>query len=156
MKIKAIQQFLQDVEWGELDWLIVDSPPGTGDEPLSIAQMIPASNAIIVTTPQQVSVMDSRKAVNFAKKLNLNLLGIVENMSGFVCPHCGKETSLFKEHGGMQAAKELSVPFLGKVPIDPNIVDSGDTGKPFILSHPDSEASKAFEKIVNNITKSVK
>ncbi|MBN2543236.1 Mrp/NBP35 family ATP-binding protein [bacterium] len=151
LKMKAIQQFIQDVEWGELDWLVIDSPPGTGDEPLSVAQLIPASYAIIVTTPQQVSVMDSRKAINFARKLNLKLLGIVENMSGFICPHCGKETNLFKSEGGLQAAEEMNIPFLGKVPIDPEIVESGDSGKPFILAHPDSEASKAFKKIVDKV-----
>jgi len=151
LKMKAIQQFLGDVDWGELDWLIIDSPPGTGDEPLSVAQLIPATGAIVVTTPQEVSLMDSRKAVAFAKSLNLKILGIIENMSGMTCPHCGKEIDLFKEGGGKKVALELGVPFLGKIPIDPQIVISSDEGKPFIGTHPDSEASKAFMKIVESI-----
>lgn len=151
MKMKAIQQFLGDVNWGELDWLIIDSPPGTGDEPLSVAQLIPATAAIIVTTPQEVSLMDSRKAVSFARRLNLKILGIIENMSGMICPHCGKKIDLFKEGGGKRAALELEVPFLGKIPIDPLIVISGDEEKPFIATRLDSEASKAFMNIVKNI-----
>ena len=151
LKMKAIQQFLGDVDWGELDWLIIDSPPGTGDEPLSVAQLIPATGAIVVTTPQEVSLMDSRKAVAFARSLSLNILGIIENMSGMICPHCGKEIDLFKEGGGKKVALELGVPFLGKIPIDPQIVISSDEGKPFIGTHPDSEASKAFMKIVESI-----
>lgn len=153
MKMKAIQQFLGDVDWGELDWIVVDSPPGTGDEPLSVAQLIPATGAIIVTTPQEVSLMDSRKAVAFAVKLNLKIIGIIENMSGMVCPHCGKKINLFKEGGGEKTALELGVPFLGKIPLDPQIVSSGDEGKPFIATQPDSEASKAFMEIVENIMK---
>jgi Mrp family chromosome partitioning ATPase len=151
MKMKAIQQFLGDVEWGELDWLIIDSPPGTGDEPLSVAQLIPATGAVVVTTPQEVSVMDSKKAVAFAQKLNLKVLGIIENMSGMICPHCGDKIDLFKEGGGYKAALELGIPFLGKIPLDPRIVTSGDKGKPFIAEQPDSEASKAFMKIIENI-----
>ena len=151
MKMKAIQQFLGDVDWGELDWLVIDSPPGTGDEPLSVAQLIPATGAVIVTTPQEVSIMDSRKAVAFAQKLNLRVLGIIENMSGMVCPHCGEKIDLFKEGGGKRTAFELGVPFLGKIPLDPQIVNSGDEGKPFIKTEPDSEASQAFMKIVEKI-----
>ena len=153
MKMKAIQQFLGDVDWGNLDWLIIDSPPGTGDEPLSIAQLIPATGAVVVTTPQEVSVMDSRKAVVFALKLNLKVMGIIENMSGMVCPHCGKRIDLFKEGGGYKAALELGVPFLGKIPIDPQIVTSGDEGKPFVATLPESQAGKAFMTIVENIMK---
>ncbi len=153
MKMKAIQQFLGDVDWGELDWLIIDSPPGTGDEPLTVAQLIPATGAVVVTTPQEVAVMDSRKAVVFAMKLNLQVMGIIENMSGMVCPHCGKRIDLFKEGGGYKAALELGVPFLGKLPIDPRIVISGDEGKPFVASQPESEAAKAFMNIVENIMK---
>jgi ATP-binding protein involved in chromosome partitioning len=153
MKMKAIQQFLGDVDWGNLDWLIIDSPPGTGDEPLSIAQLIPATGAVVVTTPQEVSVMDSRKAVVFALKLNLKVMGIIENMSGMICPHCGKRIDLFKEGGGYKAALELGVPFLGKIPIDPQIVTSGDEGKPFVATLPESQAGKAFMNIVENIMK---
>ena len=152
MKMKVIEQFLGDLEWGELDWLICDSPPGTGDEPLTVAQLIPATSAIIVTTPQGVSILDSRKAVSFAQKLNLNVLGIIENMSVLSCPHCGKEIDLFKKGGGEKIARELRIPFLGKIPIDPGIVDSGDIGQPFILNNPDSEAAKAFGEIVAKIT----
>lgn len=151
MKMKAIQQFLSDVDWGELDWLIIDSPPGTGDEPLSVAQLIPATAAVVVTTPQEVSLLDSRKAVAFAQRLNLNILGIIENMSGMICPHCRKKIDIFKEGGGKRAAMELGVPFLGKIPFDPQIVISGDEGKPFIADNPDSEASLAFMDIVEKI-----
>lgn len=151
MKMKAIQQFLGDVIWGELDWLIIDSPPGTGDEPLSVAQLIPATGAVIVTTPQEVSLMDSRKAVNFARKLNLYILGIIENMSGLSCPHCGEKISLFKEGGGYDVALELGIPFLGKIPLNPEIVTLGDEGKSFLNSHPDSTAAQAFQKIVDRI-----
>jgi Mrp family chromosome partitioning ATPase len=151
MKMKVIQQFLGDVEWGDLDWLIIDSPPGTGDEPLSVAQLIPATGAIIVTTPQEVSVLDSRKAVIFAMKLNLKILGIIENMSGLTCPHCGCGIDLFKVGGGELAAADLRVPFLGRIPIDPQIVISGDEGKPFADIRKDSEASRAFGEIVEKI-----
>lgn len=152
MKMKVIQQFLGDVEWGELDWLICDSPPGTGDEPLSIAQLIPATAALIVTTPQDVSILDSRKAVTFAQKLNLKILGIIENMSVLSCPHCGKKIELFKKGGGERVAHELGIPLLGRIPIDPRIVESCDNGKPFMLTQADSEAAKAFAEIVNKVT----
>jgi Mrp family chromosome partitioning ATPase len=155
MKIKAIQQFLGDVIWGELDWLVIDSPPGTGDEPLSVAQLIPATGAVVVTTPQDVSVLDSRRAVAFARKLNLSMVGIVENMSGLTCPHCGGHIDLFKTGGGEQAAAELAVPFLGKIPLAPEIVTLGDAGKSFLDTHPDSEASRAMLAIVDRIVKFV-
>lgn len=151
LKMKVIQQFLEDTAWGDIDWLIVDSPPGTGDEPLSVAQLIPATGAIIVTTPQEVSLLDSRKAVNFARKLNLKILGVIENMSGLICPYCGNEVKLFKEGGGERVSREMGVPFLGRVPIEPEIVESGDSGKPFILSNPECRASKAFATIVEKI-----
>lgn len=151
MKMKAIQQFIGDVEWGELDWLIIDSPPGTGDEPLSVAQLIPATGAVIVTTPQEISLLDSRKAITFARRLNLKIIGIVENMSGLICPHCGQKINLFKEGGGKAAALELGVPFLGRIPIDPEIVALGDEGQPFVSSRPDSKASQAFQRIVDRI-----
>jgi len=151
MKMKAIQQFLGDVEWGELDWLIIDSPPGTGDEPLSVAQLIPATGAIVVTTPQEVSLMDSRKAIAFAHKLNLRIVGIIENMSGMICPHCGKKIDLFKEGGGEKVSLEFGIPFLGRIPLEPQIVNSGDEGKPFVIHQPGSAASKAFADIVEAI-----
>jgi ATP-binding protein involved in chromosome partitioning len=152
LKMGAIQQFLSDVEWGNLDYLIFDLPPGTGDEPLSIAQLIPdITGSIIVTTPQDVALMDSRRAVNFSKKLDIPVIGIIENMSGLKCPHCGKEINLFKTGGGEKAAKELKVSFLGRIPIDPRIVEDSDKGSPFILKHHDSEAGKAFNEIVEKV-----
>jgi ATP-binding protein involved in chromosome partitioning len=151
MKMKVIEQFLGDVEWGDLDWLVIDSPPGTGDEPLSVAQLVPATGAVIVTTPQEVSVLDSRKAVVFAQRLGLKILGIIENMSGLVCPHCGQSIDLFKTGGGERAALEMGVPFLGRIPIDPRIVVSGDEGRPFVAGTGDSDAARAFEAIVDKI-----
>ncbi len=151
LKMKLIQQFLGDVVWGELDWLIIDSPPGTGDEPLSVAQLIPATGAIIVTTPQEVSLMDSRKAVNFARALKLRIYGIIENMSGLKCPHCGKNIDVFKSGGGERTARDLGVPFLGRIPMDPGIVSLADEGKPFITYKPDSTAAEALGRIIDKI-----
>lgn len=152
MKMKAIQQFLEEVEWGNLDFLIIDSPPGTGDEPLSIIQLIKnLDGVIIVTTPQEVALLDSRKAVNFAKKLNAPVMGIVENMSGLTCPHCGKRIDLFKTGGGEKTAMQMGVPFLGRIPIELDIVTSGDEGKPFIREQRDSQASKIFNQMVDQI-----
>jgi len=157
LKIKALKQMLSDVEWGELEYLVIDLPPGTSDEPLSIAQEIPdADGAVVVTTPQEVSLLDVRKSINFAKAVNLPILGVVENMSGLVCPHCGKEIDVFKVGGGEAAAKELGLPFLGRVPLDPRIVVGGDAGKPFVIENPESEATKAFRAIVSNLRKQLK
>ena len=153
LKMKLIQQFLGDVVWGELDWLIIDSPPGTGDEPLSVAQLIPATGAIIITTPQEISLMDSRKAVNFARVLNLRIYGVIENMSGLQCPHCGKNIELFKSGGGEKMATELQVPFLGRIPMEPGIVSLADEGKPFITHAPDSTAAQALGVVINKIIK---
>jgi len=156
MKMGAIRQFLEDVNWGTLDYLIVDLPPGTGDEPLSIAQLIPeADGAIIVTTPQDVALLDSRKSVTFAKALNLPVLGILENMSGLKCPHCGEEIDLFKVGGGKKAAEEMGVPFLGKIPIDVAMVPSGDDGKPIVLSNPESPGAKAFDELAEKVQRTV-
>ena len=155
LKMGAIQQFLGDVRWGELDYLIIDLPPGTGDEPLSIAQLIPGGNAIIVTTPQDVALLDSRKAVNFAKTLKMPIVGILENMSGLICPHCKKRIDLFKTGGGSKAAIDLMVPFLGSIPIDPNIVETGDSGKPFILKYSNSKSAKEFNNVIDKIEKFV-
>ena len=152
LKMGAIKQFLEDVNWGNLDFLVIDSPPGTGDEPLSVVQLIKSvDGTIIVTTPQDLALLDSRKAVNFAKRLNMPVLGIVENMSGFVCPHCGKRIDLFKTGGGEKAAKDMGVPFLGRIPIEPEIVTSGDEGKPFIQHHSDKKTSKIFAEIVGRL-----
>ena len=140
---------LADVRWGDLDYLVVDLPPGTSDEPLSIAQEIPdADGAIVVTTPQEVSLLDVRKSIGFARAVRLKVLGIIENMSGYVCPQCGHREDVFKRGGGEAAAMELGLPFLGRIPLDPRIVIGGDAGKPFVLEHPDSEAAKAFDGIV--------
>lgn len=151
LKMQAIQQFLADVRWGELDYLIIDLPPGTGDEPLSIAQLIPGGNAIIITTPQDVALLDSRKAVNFAKTLKMPIVGILENMSGLICPHCKKKIDLFKTGGGSKAARDLTVPFLGSIPIDPKIVETGDSGKPFVLEYSKSKSTKEFSKVIKKI-----
>ena len=152
IKMKALQQLLKDVAWGEKDFLIIDLPPGTGDEPLSIAQLLPRKDgAIVVTTPQQVSLLDARKAVNFAEQLQLPIIGIIENMSGFVCPHCGKVTYIFKKGGGEEAAKELNVPFLGRVPIDPKMVEAGDEGLPKVEMGKESEIFKVFDSIINSV-----
>ncbi|MFQ5887263.1 MAG: P-loop NTPase [Candidatus Hydrothermarchaeales archaeon] len=152
LKMGVIKQLLEDVYWGELDQLVIDLPPGTSDEPLSVAQNIPENDGvIIVTTPQDVALLDVRKAINFAKALDMPILGIIENMSGFKCPHCNKEVDIFKVGGGETAAKELGIQFLGRIPIDPDIAKHSDSGKPFVLERPDSESAKAFEKIVKNI-----
>jgi ATP-binding protein involved in chromosome partitioning len=157
LKIKAIQQFLEEVDWGDLDFLLIDSPPGTGDEPLSIAQLIKdIDGVIVVTTPQEIALLDSRKAVNFSRKLGVPVLGVVENMSGFICPHCGKRTDLFKTGGGEKAAKEMNVPFLGKIPFEPEIVSSGDEGKPFVWERKDSQAVRVLNEMVDQIMKNLK
>jgi Mrp family chromosome partitioning ATPase len=156
IKMGAIKQFVRDVNWGKLDYLIIDLPPGTGDEPLSIAQLIPNGNAIIVTTPQDVALLDSRKAVNFAKMLRMPIIGILENMSGLTCPHCNKEINLFKSGGGSLAAAELDVAFLGKIPLDADIVEASDDGKPFVKEHSGSKSTIEFNEIVKKIEKFVK
>ncbi len=157
LKIKALKQMLSDVDWGELDYLVIDLPPGTSDEPLSIAQEIPdADGAVVVTTPQEVSLLDVRKSISFAKAVKLPVLGVVENMSGFVCPHCGQETDVFKVGGGERAAKALGLPFLGRIPLDPRIVVGGDAGKPFVLEHPDSPSTKAFQGVVKALQAQLK
>ena len=128
----AIRQLLSDVRWGPLDYLVVDAPPGTGDEPLSIAQTIPEIKALVVTTPQEVSVEDVRRSLQFLNKVNLPILGIVENMSGLICPHCGQEIELFKKGGGEALAREWGVPFLGRIPLEPELVAEADSGRPYL------------------------
>ncbi|MDI6885513.1 MAG: Mrp/NBP35 family ATP-binding protein [archaeon] len=151
MKMNAIRQFLTDVEWGELDYMVVDLPPGTGDEPLSVVQLIKkVDGGIIVTTPQDLALLDSRKAVNFSKLLKVPVIGIIENMSGFVCPYCGKDMNIFKYGGGEKAAVELDVPFLGRVPFDPKMVEAADSGTPFVLQK-ESKVGEAFEQIVKKV-----
>ena len=154
-KYGVIKQFLTDVVWGELDYLIFDLPPGTGDEPLSICQLIDnPDGAVIVTTPQGVAISDVRKSVNFCTKLNLPVLGVVENMSGFICPKCGELTNIFSHGGGEEMADEMGIQFLGKIPIDPQIVLNGDSGKPFIYhDNNNSQAGEAFDNIIKLILK---
>jgi Mrp family chromosome partitioning ATPase len=152
LKMKVISQFLRDVNWGKLDYLIIDAPPGTGDEPLSVAQLIPDLNgAIVVTTPQEVAVLDSRKSIQFAKKLSIPYIGVIENMSGFICPHCGKEINLFKKGGGIKAAEELHVDFLGDIPFELDMVELSDNGKVFVKYKKNSIISKKVNKITEEI-----
>ncbi len=152
MKYQMIKQFLKDVQWGILDFLIVDSPPGTGDEPLSIVQLLEdADGAVIVTTPQEVALSDVRKCISFCSVLNLSVLGVLENMSGFICPKCGEKTDVFKSGGGENMARQMGVPFLGRIPIDPQIVQSCDSGKPFVYHYNQSQTAKAFKEISDPI-----
>ena len=157
LKMSALRQFLAEVNWGKLDYLIIDSPPGTGDEPLSVCQLVrDLTGAIIVTTPQDIALLDSRKCVNFLRQLSTPIIGILENMSGLSCPYCGKNIDIFKSGGGEKAAKELNIPFLGKVPFDPRIVESADNGQTFIELYPDSEATKCIENICSSIDEKIK
>lgn len=152
IKMGALRQFVAEVKWGDLDFLLVDLPPGTGDEPLTIAQLLEdADGAIIVTTPQDVALLDSRKSVTFAQALKLPVLGIVENMSGLICPHCHNTIDLFKVGGGERAAEQMGVPFLGRVPLDPNVVLGGDDGSPIVLKDKSNPASKAFDEMVEKV-----
>lgn len=154
LKMGLLKQFLAEVRWGELDLLVIDSPPGTGDEPLSIAQLIPEMcGALVVTSPQDVALLDARKCISFLNQLKVPTLGILENMSGMKCPHCGKTIDVFKTGGGKKAAADLGVPFLGAIPIDPEIVRASDDGKPYVLEHPDSEAAKVLEAIIEEVEK---
>ena len=157
LKGVAIKQFLAEVNWGKLDFLVIDSPPGTGDEPLSVCQLIPElDGGVIVTTPQEIALADSRKCIHFLRDINIPILGIVENMSGFHCPKCGEKIDLFKTGGGKKAASDFKIPFLGAIPIDLAMVQSADQGKPFICSNNDSETVQAFEKIVQSIISKIK
>ncbi len=152
MKYQLIRQFLTDVAWGTLDFLVVDSPPGTGDEPLSVAQLAgPAAEAIVVTTPQQVAVKDVRRCISFCEKVSLPVLGILENMSGLACPKCGEHIALFKSGGGRALAEEMEVPFLGAIPIDPEIVTAGDAGSPPLNRDAQTAAARAFAAVVDGI-----
>ena len=156
LKMGAIKQFLGEVAWGDLDYLVIDLPPGTGDEPLSVAQLITdGAWAVIVTTPQDVALLDSRKAIRFAEMLKMNVAGVVENMSGFECPHCGERIDLFKTGGGEAAAKDMGVNFLGRIPIDPQMVKMGDLGQPYVLDEPEEPGPKAFRQIAKNLEEMV-
>ena len=148
MKHGAIQQLLADVVWGELDYLLIDCPPGTGDEPLSAVQLLgKGATAVVVTTPQEVALIDVEKSLSFCRELKLPVVGLIENMSGFVCPHCNKVSDIFKSGGGDKLAEKTGVAMLAKVPLDPRIVASGDDGKPYLLSHPESISSEAIRKV---------
>jgi len=151
LKMRAIQQFLSDINWGDLEYLFIDLPPGTGDEPLSIMQLIPEMDGVvIVTIPSEVSQEVVKKAVTFSRKLNIPIIGIVENMSGFVCPQCGAEYDIFGSGGGKKIAEDLGVPFLGKIPIDPQICVDSDRGTPFIIEHPNTRAQEYSRNRSNN------
>jgi ATP-binding protein involved in chromosome partitioning len=147
----AIQQFFRDVVWGDLEYLLIDLPPGTGDAQLTISQLIPLSGAITVTTPQEVSLHDVRKGMMMFQKVNVPLLGIVENMSYYVCGHCGTREETFSHGGGERAAATLKIPFLGRIPIDSAIRRGGDEGKPIVVANPDSPQSQAFRSIAENV-----
>lgn len=151
MRSKVINQFLADVDWGELDYLIADLPPGTGDEILTIGQEMKPDIAVVVTTPQEVSVLDAERAVNMAKKLEIPFIGIVENMSGFVCPHCSAVLNIFGEGGGKDLASLLNVHFLGSIPIDIDARILSDKGKPIVLEKPNCEVTSAFKSIASVI-----
>lgn len=152
LKSSAIRQFLSDVVWGDLEFLIVDLPPGTGDEALSIMRFIERIDGVIVVTiPSEVSQIVVKKAITFTRKLNTPLIGVLENMSGFICPHCGAEIDIFMKGGGEKISKDLNVPFLGRIPLDPRICEDSDKGVPFIIEHPKSPAAKAFMEIVEKI-----
>jgi len=151
MKTSAIRQFISDVQWGELDFLVIDSPPGTGDEPMTVLKTIPESLCVVVTTPQEVSLTDVRKSVNFLQYANANILGVVENMSGLVCPHCHQSIDLFKKGGGEELAKKYGLNFLGRIPLDPATVVAGDLGTPVVLLKEESFAKQAFLDLAETI-----
>jgi len=157
LKTSAIKQFLGEVAWGELDYLLVDLPPGTGDESLSILQLLPKMDGvIIVTIPSEVSQAVVKKSITFAHKMNTPIFGLIENMAGLVCPHCGETINVFSEGGGAKVAEEMGVELLGSIPLDPRISRDSDEGTPFIISHPDSAAAKSFKSIVEKIEEKVK
>ena len=154
LKISAIRQFITDIEWGTMDYMIVDSPPGTGDEPLTIVQTIPDAEAVIVTTPQEISLADVRKSINFCRRVNLRIMGIVENLSGFSCPHCGQKVAIFGSGGGSRMSRDLGVPLLSEIPIDPVMVDRGDKGDLIALARDRGLViNRAYQKILEAIEK---
>jgi ATP-binding protein involved in chromosome partitioning len=155
-KAGAIKQFIGIVEWGDLDYLVIDCPPGTGDEPLTVIQTIDnMDGAVIVTTPQDLAIADVRKSISFCGQLNLPVLGVIENMSGFVCPHCGGTVDIFKSGGGETMARQMRVPFLGRIPMDATIMASADDGKPHVYHYENTEAAKAFSGIVKLIDRKI-
>lgn len=151
-KHAVIKEFLSAVDWGELDYLVVDCPPGTGDEPLSVIQLLrDVDGAVIVTTPQDLALVDVCKSVTFCRHLNLPVIGVIENMSGYACPHCGENTDIFKGGGGKQLADEMGVPFLGSIPLDPAMVLAGDSGKPCMGENRDTPATSAMREIFSKV-----
>ena len=152
-KSGIIRQFVSSVDWGELDFLIIDAPPGTGDEPLTVVQTIPEALGVIVTTPQEVALADIRKSISFCKTVHLKTLGVVENMAGFKCPHCNEPIDLFSSGGGEKTAKAQGLTFLGSIPFDTDVVISGDSGVPMMLQDNETQFSKGFDTIVENIIK---
>jgi Mrp family chromosome partitioning ATPase len=151
LKIGVIRQFISDIEWEDRDYMIIDSPPGTGDEPLTVAQTIPDAKALIVTTPQEISLADVRKSINFCRQVNMEILGLVENMSGLVCPYCGKTIDIFKTKGGMLTAKKEGLRLLGTLPIDPQVVANGDAGDMGLLDKPELPITQELNKIVDAV-----
>jgi Mrp family chromosome partitioning ATPase len=151
LKIQAIRQFIADIDWGELDYLIIDAPPGTGDEPLTVASTIKDAVALVVTTPQEIALADVRKSLNFCRHVKMEVLGLVENMSGLVCPHCSETIDLFKNGGGARTAAEFSIKFLGAIPVDPKITIGGDAGQPYLVSDVDSPAVTAFSALLDSV-----
>jgi len=152
---RMIQQFLQDVDWGELDYLVIDLPPGTGDAVLTLTQSLPLTGAIVVSTPQDVAMADAKKGINMFKKVEVPILGIVENMSYFVCPHCDKRTEIFDHGGGKKTSRNFKIPFLGEIPLDTKVRVGGDTGKPISITDPDAPAAKAFKTLTDTIIQQV-
>ena len=148
-----IKQFVGSVDWGNLDFLIIDAPPGTGDEPLTVVQTIPEAKAVVVTTPQEVALADVRKSISFCRTVKIEILGLLENMGPFKCPHCDKTIALFKSGGGEKTAEKEGINFLGSIPFDTEVVESGDNGLPIVLKNKNSTFSIAFEDVVKNITK---
>ena len=155
LKFSAIKQFIGDIDWGNLDFLIIDAPPGTGDEPLTVAQTISDAKAIIVTTPQEVALADVRKSINFCKTVKMEIFGLIENMSGFSCPHCNEMIELFGTGGGEKTANQMGVRFLGRIPFDPKMVACGDSGVCYQESHSDSAVTKAFTDVAETMSKLV-
>ncbi|ADH85033.1 Mrp/NBP35 family ATP-binding protein [Desulfurivibrio alkaliphilus] len=155
LKNQAIRRFIADVAWGELDYLVIDAPPGTGDEPMTVAQMIKDARALVVTTPQRVALADVRKSLNFCKHVKLDVLGLVENMSGYVCPHCSKTAELFKTGGGEELARSSGLPFLGRIPLDPRVMAAGDDGTPFVAMAVESPAITALQEMVTAVAKAL-
>jgi ATP-binding protein involved in chromosome partitioning len=153
MVMKAVEQFLQDVAWGKLDFLLIDLPPGTGDAQLTLTQKIHLSGAVIVTTPQDVSLIDARKGLAMFQKVNVPILGIVENMSYYICPKCGHREEIFKHGGGRRTAEQLKVPFLGEIPLDPKVAIGGDAGEPIVAADPKSGVTEAYLRIAEEIGK---